>query len=133
LAVSSGGVTLSKDTAGAFGAFGYKIHFDAGTNVVYGDEGHAIDPTTGSPVGNFNTSGLMAPDSTLNKAFFLTGLGSPTVTITSYDLKLFTKIDSLTISGIIGKPLRLIRWGQNGLAFNTDGGQIVLIAGNFIR
>jgi hypothetical protein len=72
-------------------------------------------------------------DSTLNKAFFLTGLASPTVTITSYDLKLFTKIDSLTISGIIGKPLRLIRWGQNGLAFNTDGGQIVLIAGNFIR
>jgi hypothetical protein len=75
----------------------------------------------------------MVPDSTLNKAFFLTGIGSPTVTIRSFDLMLFTQIDSITVNNVTGNPQRLIRWGQNGLAFNTDGGQIFLIGGNFVH
>ena len=75
----------------------------------------------------------MVPDSTLNRAFFLTGIGSPTVTITSFDLTLFTKMDSITVSGVTGNRQRLIRWGQNGLAFNTNGGQVSLIGGNFIH
>jgi hypothetical protein len=33
----------------------------------------------------------------------------------------------------MGNPLKLIRWGQNGLAFNTDAGQVVLIGGNFVN
>jgi hypothetical protein len=133
LLVSPTGVALSKDNAGAFASFSNKIHYDIGTNLIYSDDGHVIAPSTGSAVGTFNTAGLMVPDSMLNKAFFLTGSGSPTITITSYDLKLFTLIDSITINNVTGKPLRLIRWGQNGLAFNTDGAEIVLIAGNFVR
>jgi hypothetical protein len=34
---------------------------------------------------------------------------------------------------VTGNPERLIRWGWNGLAFNTDGGQIYLIGGNFVH
>jgi hypothetical protein len=26
----------------------------------------------------------------------------------------------------------MIRWGQNGLAFNTDAGQVYLISGTFV-
>jgi hypothetical protein len=32
-----------------------------------------------------------------------------------------------------GSPKRLIRWGQSGLAFNTDAGEIVLVGGNFVH
>jgi hypothetical protein len=62
----------------------------------------------------------------------MTGLGSSSVTITAFDLKLFTIINAINFP-VTGTPQRLIRWGQNGLAFNTDGGQIVLIGGNFVK
>jgi hypothetical protein len=39
----------------------------------------------------------------------------------------------MTIRNVTGNPLRLVRWAQNGLAFNTDGGQIYLIGGNFVH
>jgi hypothetical protein len=135
LSVNSSGVTLNQDFPNAFNSFTNRIHFDAGTQLVYADDGHAVNASTGAPAGNFNfiTSGRMVPDSTVNKAFFLTGLGSSSVTISAYDLKLFSIIDTITVSPVVGTPQRLIRWGQNGLAFNTDGGQIVLIGGNFVK
>jgi hypothetical protein len=133
LSVTPSGVVLVKDYPNTFSSFSNRIHFDAGTQLVYANDGHVVDPSTGSSAGNFNTSGPMVPDSTLNKAFFLTGGGSPTVTITSFDLKLFTPINSITVNSVTGNPQRLIRWGQNGLAFNTDGGQVFLIGGNFVH
>jgi hypothetical protein len=133
LSVTSSGVALSHDSSSVFSSFSNRIHFDSGTKLVYANDGHIVNPTTGTSVGTFNTSGLMVPDSNLNKAFFLTGIGTSTITITSYDLTLFTKIDSITVNSVVGSPLRLIRWGQNGLAFNTDGGQIFLIGGNFVH
>jgi hypothetical protein len=42
-----------------------------GTKFVYSDDGHIVDPATGLPAGQFQASGLMVPDSTLNLAFFL--------------------------------------------------------------
>jgi hypothetical protein len=132
LAVDSTGVALNKDFPSAFNSFTNRIHFDSGTQLVYADDGHIVTPSTGAPAGNFNISGRMVPDSTLNKAFFITGSG-PTVTITSFDLKLFTMLNSITVISAVGTPQRLIRWGQNGLAFNTDGGQVVLIGGNFVQ
>lgn len=133
LSVNSSGVTLNKTFANAFNSFTNRIHFDAGTKLVYADDGHVVNSSTGGPAGNFSVAGRMVPDSTLNKAFFLTGLGSPSVTITSFDLKLFTKIDTITVNSVAGTPQRFIRWGQNGLAFSTDSGQIVLIGGNFVK
>ncbi len=52
---------------------------------------------------------------------------------TSYNLRHFTPITTISIPGLNGFPgNQLIRWGQNGLAFTTSGGQIVLVAGNFL-
>jgi hypothetical protein len=132
LSVNSSGVTLNQDFANVFSTFTNRIHFDAGTQLVYADDGHAVNASTGAPAGNFSTSGRMVPDSSLNKAFFMTGLGSSSVTITAFDLKLFTIINAINFP-VTGTPQRLIRWGQNGLAFNTDAGQIVLIGGNFVK
>jgi hypothetical protein len=130
LAASPSGVAVSHDFAVGIGDT--RLHFDAATKLVYSDTGHVIDPSTGTQVGTFNTSGLMVPDSTLNKAFFLTGT-SPVVTITSFDLTTFGQIDSIIVNNVTGNPQRLIRWGQNGLAFNTDGGQVFVLGGTFVH
>ena len=74
----------------------------------------------------------MVPDSTLNMAFFITGAGSSTA-IQSFNLTTQALIGSITISSVTGNPQKLIRWGQNGLAFNTSGGQVFLVGGNFIH
>jgi len=132
LSVNSGGVSLNQDFRGA--GDGSRIHFDAGTNLVYCDNGRVIDPSNGTNPPGFLNSGIMrmVPDSALNTAFFASQSGS-TVTIQSFNVTTRTLISSITISNVTGSPQRLIRWGQNGLAFNTDGGQVLLIGGNFVR
>lgn len=128
--VTVGGVAVSHDFAVGIGDT--RLHFDAGTKLVYSESGHAVDPNSGLPVGTFNVSGPMVPDSTLNTAFFIVS-GAPNVTIESFNLTTFTLVSSVTIPNITGNPQRLIRWGQNGLAFNTDGGEVVLVGGNFVH
>jgi hypothetical protein len=132
LTVNATGVSLSHDFSNVFASFQNRIHFDPGTKLIYADDGHVVNPANGAVVGAFNVSGLMVPDSTLNTAFFLTS-SSPNVTIESFNLTTFALVSSVTIPNVTGNPLRLIRWGQNGLAFNTDGGQVYLIGGNFVH
>ena len=134
LSVNSSGVTLSADYPGTFSGFFKRIHFDRGTGIVYSDGGQAIDPATGLPVGNFSTAGIMVPDSTLNRAFFVTQTSSSSViVIESFNLTEFSLIGSITLPSVYGIPLRVVRWGNNGLAFNTDDGQVWLVGGNFVH
>jgi hypothetical protein len=136
LKVNASGVTLAQDFANSFDLFFNRIHFDPGTKLVYSDDGHIINPGTGLPVGVFLASGLMIPDSGLNTAFFLgqtqAQAGTKNFTIESFDLTQFTPITSVAFFNVAGNPIRLIRWGANGLAFNTDGGQLILFSGNFV-
>src|SRR5271157_2709777 len=71
LAVSSSGVAQTKDYQNEFSEFYMSIHYDAGSGFVYGDDGTVVNPAKGQRVGSFQASGLMIPDSTLNRAFFL--------------------------------------------------------------
>jgi hypothetical protein len=132
LSVNASGITQTHDFASTFGSFGNRLHFDRGTNLVYSNDGHALDPVTGLQAGIFKTSGTMIPDSSLNTAFFMNqGFGANTVTIQSYDLTHFTPVGSINVP-VTGNARRLIRWGQNGLAFNTDSGQVFLVGGSFL-
>jgi len=137
LSVTPSGVALTNDFQNTFSSFYNKIHFDPGTNLVYSDDGHAVNPSTGASVGNFSITGLMqpimVPDSGLNLAFFAAQTGNSSVAIYSYNLSTFAPVSSITIPNVNGRPVRLVRWGQNGLAFNTDAGQIVLVGGNFVH
>ena len=137
LSVNSSGVSLTSDFPNTFSSWYNKIHFDPGTHLVYSDDGHVVDPTTGKTIGTFSLTGLvspvMVPDSSLNLAFFATQTGSNAIAIYSYNLSTFAPVSSILFSGVSGNPLRLIRWGQNGLAFNTDTGQIILVGGNFVH
>jgi hypothetical protein len=131
LMVNAGGITLANDYPSDFSAFNKRIHFDSGSKLVYSDGGQAIDPSTGNPVGSYSPSsfGVMVPDSTLNKAFFVGDSGS----IQSFKLNQFSLITSITIPSFAGSPLRIIRWGNNGLAINTFQGPVYLIGGNFVH
>ena len=129
--VDANGLTQSQNFPGVLGN-GPEIHFDPVTKAMYSDDGHIADTSTGLPLGNFNATGSMVADRKLNRAFFLRQPTPGSVTIDSYVLNRLTAAGSINIPGITGAPKRLIRWGQNGLAFNTTSGQLVLVGGNFL-
>jgi hypothetical protein len=130
LTANSNGVVLSKDYQNKFSDFYVRMHYDRGTGRVYTDDGYVINPANGQDIGAFQASGYMVPDSTLNRAFFLGQIyGQPATSfvIESFDLTTFTPIAAITIPNVRGFPLRFIRWGANGLAFNDDAGFIYVI------
>ena len=131
LSVTSGGVVLADDFSNDFDEFGARIHFDSGTGFVYSDDGHVINPSTGGPVGQYSAgfNNVMVPDSTLNEAFFVDSSG----TIQRFRPEEFSLIGSITIPNVSTTPLRIIRFGNNGLAINTYQGPVYLIGGNFVH
>jgi len=143
LAVTPAGVTLSHDFPAVFTSSTRRIHFEPSKNLVYADNGQIINPATGTVTGSFFTptffnASLMVTDVAANRAYFLTqSFGSATVTLQSFNLTTLALIDSTTINNVNGNIGRLVRWGQNGLAFNTTGGtaggQVFLLAGTFVH
>ena len=86
-------------------------------------------------MGSFAAAGLMVPDSTLGRAFFLTvpsAVGAPGVEIQVFDLTHFTAITSVTLPNVKGNPQAFIRFGSNGLAFTTDAGFVYLLSGGLV-
>lgn len=141
--VTSAGFGTVTDYGGVAGGFYANIHFDATTGDVYTDDGRVIDPATGTILGTFNASGIMVPDGKLGVAFFLGqtsgSYGSGTFTIQSFDIRHFTPISSITVPNVVGSPLHMVRWGANGLAFNTvaslsssGSGQVYIVSGTFV-
>ena len=68
----------------------------------------------------------------MNLAFFANSNGS-VMTIQSFNLTTHALVDTVTIPNVLGFPLRLIRWGQNGLAFITTDGNLYTVGGNFVH
>jgi hypothetical protein len=149
LPVTSVGIDGSTivDYPGAAGGFGGRIHFDRTTGYIYADNGPVLNPSNGKQVGTFSTSGVMIPDGSIGKAFFtppLYGSNVPNGTITSFDINQFTPINSIVFPNVVGGTGRLIRWGTNGLAFNTinldytgttttETGKIYIYSGSLVQ
>jgi hypothetical protein len=116
-------VTFTSALPNSFGTAGDKIHFDSATGYIYFDSGQVVNPTTGALVGNFNASGLLVTDSTLNRVFMLgqttAQSGTDNFTVQSFNQTAFSPVGSILISGIVGTPVAFTRWGTNGLAFVT--------------
>ena len=136
LAVNGNGVVQTADYQNIFSNFYISIHYDTGTKLIYGDDGTIVNPANGQNVGNFQASGLMVPDSTLNSAFFLgqtqSQFGTTNYTMESFDLATLAPTAEIVISGVQGFPLRLIRWGTNGLAFNDNAGYVFILNNPFV-
>ena len=141
--VTSTGFGTPIDYGNLVPGFGSDIHYDATTGDVYDDDGEVIDPLSGAVIGTFAASGLMVPDGSVGKAFFIgqttAQFGSQNFTIESFDISKFTPIASLTLTNVAGVPTHLIRWGTNGLAFTTTSGgnstvsgKVYLVSGSIV-
>ena len=128
ISVNPSGATFGKDYPLSFSNYGARIHFDRGNGLVYSDTGQTINPLTGNPLQQFFADGAMTPDSSINRAFFVNLAGS----VMSYDMTIYSPIDSFTIP-YIEFPLRMIRWGSNGIAFSTLDGAVYVIGGSFVH
>lgn len=136
--VDTSGVSLSENDPGVlrnpnqYSFFGTNIHYDSGTGYLYGDNGAVVDPTNAALVGEYNSWGLVAPDSSLNTVFILGPTydpQNPTASIgwsggfglSSYNQKAFTLIGKEALPpmpfSILGQPLAFVRCGTSCLAF----------------
>jgi hypothetical protein len=104
-----------------------EIHSDFGTGLIYSDDGNVADPKTQANVGSYNASGLVAPDSSLNRVFILgqtqaqANTNTNSFTIQSFDQKTFSLVSTITLDNLAGSPVQLARWGNSGLAILTFG------------
>jgi hypothetical protein len=128
LAVSATGVTLGGTLNS--GTLGLRVHFDAGTKLLYSDSGVITNPVGPAQVGTFPSGAAVVTDSTLKRAFVLTsstsnpsnnsGQGATSYTLNIYDLNTLGLLNSIVIPDVLGYPTRMTRWGSNGLAFVTN-------------
>lgn len=159
LSVTSGGVQATNGYSSDLGIYGSGLRYLATTGYLYSNGGQVVDPTTGNRVGRFplNAVGggltygidVMVPDGSLNIAYFLgqtqSESGTSEYTLEAFDLTHFTLLGSIAVPNVIGTPVKLIRWGTNGLAFltqtlNTNNGSkapgagdgVYLISGAFV-
>jgi hypothetical protein len=123
LAVAPNGVSLVGQHIRYFPIPDLRIHFDPTNKLLYGDDGLVVDPATATQVGNFVATGIMVPDSTIGNAYFL---GQPPINlqtvayvIQSFNLTNYSTIAALPLYQVQGIPQHMVRWGSNGLAFNT--------------
>jgi hypothetical protein len=126
LEVQPSGVGYVNQGPATFNPGGGEIHSDFGTGLVYSDDGNVADPMTGATVGSYSASGLVAPDSSLNRVFILgqtaAQANTNTFTIDSFNEKAFTPVSSITLGNLAGSPIEMARWGTSGLAVLTSGG-----------
>ena len=118
---------------------GGPMHVDAASGFIYADNSPSvIDPAGPSVVGTFPVSGVMIPDSTLGCAYFITQTAAQVTaaagdwTLSCYSTTDETLTRSLVIPAVQGTPTKMLRWGNEGLAFITDGGYIYFVSGQVV-
>ena len=133
MAVTASGVTVTKVTQGVVSGFGATIEYDAGR--IYLSAGRVVEAETGALLGTFqglDGGQFVVPDSSLGRTFFV-GSGSTfdqsisTVTIRAFDQATFLPVGTANVGGVRGRVRAAVRWGANGIAFCTTGGQIFLV------
>jgi hypothetical protein len=128
--VDPSGVSLRQSIPSNFNAPGYNIHSDFGTGLVYSDDGNVADPSTDQIVGSINASGLVVPDSALNRIFVLgqlPGQSAGDYTIASFDETTYAPVLEITIENLVGLPISMGVCGDHCLAvatFNPDWGNL---------
>lgn len=112
-------------------------------NLLYTSGGGVLDRTTAEFKGSFTGVGYWAGltvDVPNNRIFFLVNesTGTTSWSIKAYRLDNFLPIGSISLPGIsinfpyCESPHRLIRWGENGLAFNDYTNKIYFIQTNLV-
>lgn len=128
--------TATHDYAGVWG--GGSMQVDAGSGLVYIDQSNKVlDPTTGKVVGTFPvTNNAIVPDSALGCVYMVYQTaaqgGTQNYTVSCYDPSLYTVVRSAVVASVNGFPLKLLRWGNEGLVFDTSAGYIYFVSGQVV-
>lgn len=110
-----------------------------GGGFIYATTGQKIDPEVPKEVGTFSGPAPgdliygVVPDTQADRLYVLSA--SPTcntctftASIQAFDLATLAPIGTIQIPGCRGTTLkRLVRWGSNGLAFNTNANQLFVL------
>src|SRR5205823_2467659 len=136
--VDGSGVALDDAINDLIAGWPIDLKYDAGR--VYTSTGRVIDPEAGEIVAHFpgipdavGPSGFVSgavwvrPDAGVGRVFFLLPPNSSLLKLVAYDQRTYQPAGSLDIPGYLGAPDDLNRWGSDGLAFLTSGGQNQLV------
>ncbi len=130
--VAAAGLTRTAAYSG-YTNLGLRPHYDAATNLIYSDGGHIAEPIIGAEAGSLSSSGTLAVDATLNRAYVVRATGTSSYTLDTFDLRRQTLLKSVPLPAISGYPTQLLRWGTQGLALLTDSpGTLYLLQGSDI-
>jgi hypothetical protein len=137
MAVDANGLTLAGSADFSLGYGPARVRYEEG--ILYTDRGLAINPVDSTLVGTYPmTAGEfgqgVAPDSGLNRVFILMRSAGHYL-VRSYELQSFTPVAEVPLTGIDfqpNQPLRIIRFGEEGLAIPTGDGRVLLITGPFV-
>ena len=127
MTVGASGITSTQEFGSEVGG-GRRIHYADGH--IYHDNGRIIDLAAHRMTALPDVVTRVIPDPSLNRVFAL-GSGS-VLSLSSYDLTTRALVGSIALPGILGDPRRLIRWGDDGLAFSTNENELVLARGAHI-
>jgi len=114
--------------------------FKFADGLLYTSTGAVVDPESGVLRGTFPgvNSAAMAVDTANHRVFYVTATGTGVV-LQAFDSDTFLLIGSQTLPGVTGAPVTLVRWGTNGLAFNTtpslgsaDPNQVYILETEFV-
>jgi hypothetical protein len=119
---------------------GTRMHVDMASGLIYADGSTTvIDPAVPEVTSAiYPVSGVMIPDSTLGCAYFITQTtaqvtaGANDYTLSCYSTTDQTLTRSIVIPAVNGMPTKMMRWGNEGLAFITDGGYIYFVSGQIV-
>lgn len=106
---------------------GTEIKFLAG--LLYTSSGKVINTdmlTVAGDIGDQGLDALVTVDALAGRVFYLTG-SSGIRTLRAFNQTTLNSRGALDVPGVNGTTGRLIRWGANGFAFRTSGGQVFLI------
>ena len=100
--------------------------------LIYDNSGAVLDPNSNSIVRTLpGASGIFVPDLAGNRIFFAHDDG--TFSLSAYDLNQGTLLGSVASLGSqVHGPSKLIRWGVDGLAMVTVGGELTVFWGSLI-
>jgi len=121
--IDPSGASLRQSISSNFDAGGHNIHSDFGTGLVYSDNGNVADPSTDQIAGSINASGLVVPDSSLNRIFVLGQTqqqpNSNDYTLASFDQTTYEPVSTIAVQQLLGAPISMGLCGDHCLAVVT--------------
>jgi uncharacterized repeat protein (TIGR01451 family) len=122
--VSTGAGGLTLDEEPEIRSAGDLLFFSSGELI---DPEHMIKlgtfPGLAEPLSEPQPLNQICPDLASGRVYYLVSNGS-VGKIEAYSLNTYQLTGTLQINGIVGTPEQLVRWGTNGFAFATTGGQL---------